>query len=166
MRLVTLPTVWTVALDFVAWFIIHLGVAYLSLKLPDRLLDHHLWLYRSRPWERGGSIYQRLLHVRRWKRWLPDGAALFGRAVDKRIRSRRDDHLETWILESCRAELCHWMAIAPALLFFLWNPPGVGVFMVVYAIGFNTPCIIAQRYNRPRVLRTLARQPVVAAATP
>ncbi|MHB1293873.1 MAG: glycosyl-4,4'-diaponeurosporenoate acyltransferase CrtO family protein [Anaerolineae bacterium] len=166
MRLLALPTGWTIALDFVAWFAIHMGVAYLSLRLPDGLLDYRRWLYRTRTWEQGGALYERLFHVRQWKHRLPDGAALFGRPVDKRIRSRQAAHLDTWVLESCRAELCHWLAILPAALFFLWNPPAVGIFMIVYAIAFNGPCIIAQRYNRPRVLRTLARQvlPTPAAA--
>ena len=49
-------------------------------------------------------------------------------------------------------------ALPVALSYFLlWNPP-VGVAAnVVYAIAANLPCILAQRYNRPRVLAILER---------
>jgi glycosyl-4,4'-diaponeurosporenoate acyltransferase len=48
--------------------------------------------------------------------------------------------------------------MAAVVLFLLWNPP-VGVAAnVVYAIAANVPCILAQRYNRPRVLAMLERQ--------
>jgi glycosyl-4,4'-diaponeurosporenoate acyltransferase len=48
--------------------------------------------------------------------------------------------------------------MATVVLFLLWNPP-VGVAVnVVYAIAANVPCILAQRYNRPRVLAILERQ--------
>ena len=31
--------------------------------------------------------------------------------------------------------------------------------MVVYAVSANLPCILAQRYNRARIQRLLARRP-------
>ncbi len=60
MRLVELSTAWTIALDFVAWLVIHLGVSYLSLYVPSGLLRAERWLFRTRAWERGGALYQRL----------------------------------------------------------------------------------------------------------
>ena len=48
--------------------------------------------------------------------------------------------------------------MATVSLFLLWNPP-VGVAAnVVYAFAANVPCILAQWYNRLRVLASLKRQ--------
>jgi glycosyl-4,4'-diaponeurosporenoate acyltransferase len=42
-------------------------------------------------------------------------------------------------------------------LFFTWNPWQIALLMVPYAVATNVPCIVAQRYNRPR-LSALARR--------
>ena len=73
------------------------------------------------------------------------------------VESRDRAYLQRWVAESCRAELTHWLAMATVVLFVLWNPP-VGVAAnVVYAVAANAPCILVQRYNRPRVLALLER---------
>ncbi len=48
------------------------------------------------------------------------------------------------------------MLFAP--LFFLWNKPGIGWIMIVYALIENLPLIMAQRYNRIRFKRLLGRK--------
>lgn len=35
--------------------------------------------------------------------------------------------------------------------FFIWNSPSIGVWMVIYAIIANVPFILVQRYNRIRI---------------
>ncbi len=157
MRVLYLPLPWTIVLDCVAWALIQPGIAYLSMRFPRAWLDHERWLYQPRPWERDGDLYQDLFRVRSWKRRLPSGGTLFEGFSMTELRSRNRDHLETWVTETCRAELCHWVAILPALLFFLWNPPWLGLVMVVYAVAFNAVPIIAQRHNRPRLLALLRR---------
>jgi glycosyl-4,4'-diaponeurosporenoate acyltransferase len=89
---------------------------------------------------------------------------LFGGFSMGRIRSGEAAHLQRWVAETCRAELCHWLAILPAFLFFLWNPVWLGVVMVLYAIAFNAVPIVAQRYNRPRLLALLGRLPAPGAS--
>ena len=154
MRLIELPRFFTIAIDFAAWFVIHMGVAWLALHLPDRLFENDSFIFRCRPFERGGKTWDRLFHVRKWKEKLPDGSAILGRGfAKKRLEALDAAYFETFIRESRRAELMHWIAMSFAVLFFLWNPPEVGWFMILYAIGMNAPCIIAQRYNRPRFQR-------------
>ncbi len=156
MRVVDLPMLWTIVLDSAAWALIQPAIAYLALRIPARAFDPQGWLFRTRHWERGGAIYQTVFHVRAWKAWLPSGARLFAGAFEIRsLAAYTVPYLRRWSLESCRSELCHWLAILPAALFFLWNPPWVGGGMIAYAVLFNAPCIIAQRYNRPRVIRLL-----------
>jgi glycosyl-4,4'-diaponeurosporenoate acyltransferase len=70
---------------------------------------------------------------------------------------RSPDYCRTFVLETCRAELCHWIVIALVPTFFLWNPWYVAWPMVPYAIVANAPCIVAQRFNRPRLAALAAR---------
>jgi glycosyl-4,4'-diaponeurosporenoate acyltransferase len=155
-RIIHLPDRWTILLDFVAWAIIQPGIAFLCIQIPASAFNPDGWLFRTRPWERGGAIYQRLFRVKQWKSRLPDGAAVFRKGFSmKGVADRDPRRLRRWIAESCRAELTHWASILPALLFFTWNPFYVGVVMILYAGLVNLPCIIAQRYNRPRLKRLL-----------
>lgn len=152
MRMVDLPTGWTILLDCIAWALIQPAIAYLSILMPDRWFDPGRALFRARSWEQGGHIYDRWFRVKRWKDRVPSGGALFRRGFALRQLETRDpETLRQWLIETCRAEACHWIAMLPAGLFFLWNPPAVGWGMVVYALAFNLPLIVVQRYNRPRL---------------
>ena len=151
-----LPIAWMVALDFVAWAAIHLGVAYAVTQVPVSLFRPGAWLYRARSWEAQGRRYEQWFRVNRWKKLLPDGAALFRRGFrKKRFVSKSPAYLRRFMLETCRGELVHWIVFAFAPVFFLWNPPHVGLVMILYAALANLPFIIVQRYNRFRLLRLL-----------
>lgn len=156
--LVELSGIWLVVLNGIAWVAMHLGVAYLCCRIPTRQLDHRRWLFRTRRWERGGRFYQALLRIRKWKSLLPSGGPALGADFSlAHVESRDRTYLQRWAVESCRAEITHWLAMATVVLFLLWNPP-VGVAAnVVYAVAANAPCILAQRYNRPRVVAILER---------
>ena len=65
------------------------------------------------------------------------------------------DYFKKFLIEVNRAELSHWLQMLPAPIFFLFNLPIIGYFMIVYAVLFNLPFIIAQRYNRPKILRII-----------
>lgn len=156
--LVELSGVWLILLNAVVWVALHLGVAYLCCRIPIHRLDHRLWLFRTRDWEQGGSAYQTVLRIRKWKSLLPSGGPTLGADFSlAHVESHDRAYLQRWVTESCRAEITHWLVIVPVALFVLWNPP-VGVAAnVVYAVAANVPCILAQRYNRPRVLAILDR---------
>jgi glycosyl-4,4'-diaponeurosporenoate acyltransferase len=159
-----LPPVWTILLNVAAWLAIHLGVSFLSSRLPLHLFHEEGWIYRTRRWERDGRFYQDALRIRAWKGLLPDGSALFRSGFrKKRLASLASEYLGTFVRETCRAELCHWLVLAVVPLFFLWNPWWVAVWMIPYAAATNLPCILAQRFNRPRFRAELARR---AAAIP
>mgnify|MGYP006277628681 CR=1 FL=1 len=144
---------WLVAVNVLAWLVIHLGVAWAGTRLPVRLFRPSFWPFRTRKWERGG-FYETTFAVRRWKDRLPDGAALFAGGFRKAsLRSASGPYLARFIAETCRGEAVHWVVLLSSALFFLWNPPAVGAVMVVYAILANLPCIIVQRYNRIRLRR-------------
>jgi glycosyl-4,4'-diaponeurosporenoate acyltransferase len=157
MRLIYFPTFWTIVIDFIAWFIIHIGVVATMVRIPAKHFDPNHWLYRSRKWEGEGNVYQEVFKIKKWKQYLPDGARVLGRLgfPKKQLNNSSAKYFGAFLIETCRAELTHWTLILFAPLFFLWNRPGVGLFMIFYALLENVPFIIAQRYNRYRFRRLL-----------
>ena len=148
-----------IAADAAAWTLVQAGTGYFVHRLSDRRLERDGWLMRERAWERGGRYYVDVLRIRRWKALLPEAGAAFPGGFDKRhLRGRGPAELARHIRETRRAELGHWLAIAPTPLFVWCSPPLLAPFMVVYAAAVNLPCIAAQRYNRLRLQRALARR--------
>ncbi|MGO4370304.1 glycosyl-4,4'-diaponeurosporenoate acyltransferase [Paenibacillus sp. MCAF20] len=158
MRIIELPITMTILADFAAWFVIHLALSWCTLKLPRRYFAKDSFLYRIRMWERSGKLWHEVCRIKAWKHVIPDGTILLKNGFNKSSLDGRDKaSMLTFIQESRRAELTHWLSIAPAVLFFLWNPAWAGWLMVLYAVLFNAPIIIAQRYNRPRFQRLMDR---------
>jgi glycosyl-4,4'-diaponeurosporenoate acyltransferase len=112
------------------------------------------WLYRRRNWEGDGRPYQYIVRIKTWKRLLPDGAAVSaGGFRKKRLANRDVAYIRRFILETCRAELTHWLIFAFAVVFFIWNDWWIGMIMIAYGSLVNLPCILTQRYNRIRLMR-------------
>jgi len=154
----TLTVIQLVAVNIFAWLLIHLVVPYVVTLLPVSRFHPENRFYRSRTWEQGGSAYERLFAVRRWKDSLPDGAAWFRSGFRKKsLVSANPVYIERFIRETCRGELSHWIVLLAALLFFLWNPWPIGLVMVAYGVVANLPCIVVQRYNRIRFARLRKR---------
>ena len=159
MRLIHLPTFWTILVDFLAWFIIHLGVVGWVTRIPRNRFHPDGWIYRIRAWEDGGNSYQRFFRIKKWKTFLPDAAPLLGSRgfPKKKLVGRSLESLRPFLQETCRAEFTHWLILLFAPFFFLWNPLWVGFLMVFYALAENIPLILAQRFNRARLARLFRR---------
>lgn len=159
MRFIYLSDPVTILLCFVLWPVLQIGAALLCLVLPDSVFSSDNFLFRDYSFENGGAIYQSLFRVRSWKNHLPDGGKVWDKnALSKtRLDSLEADHLQIFLIESSRAELTHWLAILPFWVFAFFTPPIVPWIMLVYALIANLPCIIAQRFNRPRVHRLLLK---------
>ena len=152
--LVHLPTAITILIDIVAWFVIHMGVSYFMTRRSLLSFNPDSWLYRNRTWERNGVLYERLFRLQSWKKKLPDGAALFKNGFEKkRLKETNQDYFDSFMKETCRAELTHWIVFLFGPLFLIWNLWWVGIVMILYAALANIPCIITQRYNRIRLRR-------------
>jgi glycosyl-4,4'-diaponeurosporenoate acyltransferase len=160
MRLIFLSTFWTVILDIIAWFIIHMGVVLLMVRIPAGTFDPGSFLFKSRVWERGGDLYQKVFRIKKWKERAPDGSSLLKDRgfPKKRLKGRDDSYLNLFLLETCRAELTHWVIIGFAFPFFLWNRFYVGLIMILYALLENVPLIMVQRYNRHRIGRVIEKK--------
>jgi glycosyl-4,4'-diaponeurosporenoate acyltransferase len=159
MRLIYLSTFWTVLLDFFLWLVIHLGVVWVMLHLSDRRFRPGGRFFRPRSWEKGGRIYEEVFKIKKWKERLPDGSGLAGKKgfPKKQLQEKSLSYLDRFLRETCRAELTHWIIILFAPFFFLWNKTGVGFVMILYALIENLPLIMAQRYNRSRLIRILSK---------
>ena len=76
--------------------------------------------------------------------------------MKKKLTDFSERNLEQFVIESCRGELTHLLAILPFWLFGFIGPPAMLWLMLAYAIAVNLPCMLAQRYNRPRFLNLLS----------
>jgi len=131
---------------------VHLGISYLCVKIPIAFFKKDRWLFRIRNWEYRGKAYNRFFKVKKWKSIIPDGGGLFKKGFAKKNLQYSDPlYLKTFMYETKRAELTHWLTIIPAPIFFLWNIWWAGIIMIVYALIVNVPCILLQRYNRARL---------------
>lgn len=158
MPVIYLSTLWLIVINAMAWAIIQIGVGYIVVKINDKRFIPGSSLYKEHAWEQSGEIYEKLFRVRRWKSWLPSGGKFFGIFSINSFRSTANTYTDKWLIESCRAEFTHWLALLPAVLFFLWNPFNAWMMNIAYALCANLPCIISQRYNRPRVMKLLKRR--------
>lgn len=151
-----LPQGQIILIDIVVWIFLHLAIGYVTSRIPIQRFNPDSPLFRPKPWEQGGEIYQKYFRVRSWKKFLFSGAAFYRDAYEiKNLKTYDLENLYLWRLESCRAEFCHIAMIPPGFLFFLWNPPSLAWMMVAYAFMNNFVPIIAQRYNRPRVTKII-----------
>jgi len=153
------------AANILGWPLIQLGLAAAFLRLPTRLFAQDCWLTKTRAFERDGRLYRDGLHIRRWKRLLPDGAGWLGGFPKNAAPSRDPAYLARFAEETRRAEVAHWCMLLCLPVFFLWNPPWARWVMTAYALAANLPCIAAQRYNRMALGRliTLRQKRSVAA---
>lgn len=160
MRVIFFSDIFTIVLCFIVWPVLQVAVALVCLKLPDCCFSPVAFIYRAHRWEQEGRFYERLFRVSRWKHLLPDGGAVWKKRgfKKKKLESFSEENLQRFLVESARGEMTHWLAIFPFWLFFLFTPPPVPWIMLAYALAVNLPCIIAQRYNRPRVQRLLCKR--------
>jgi glycosyl-4,4'-diaponeurosporenoate acyltransferase len=150
------------AANLLGWPIIHVSIAFATLRLPPRLFVEDTWLTAPRSWEHDGRLYREKLAIRKWKYLLPDGAPWLGGFAKKRLRERGPDYFVQFLAETRRAEVAHWFTLVCLPVFYLWNPSWARWVMTAYALAANLPCILVQRSNRfalERVVRTGCRVP-------
>lgn len=158
MPIISFSIMWTIIIDVVAWAFFHLLVSVFCFLVPLRYFQRSSSLFKIAAWENSGHLWQRLFCVKKWKGAVPDGARLFKFGYEKKaLHGFDNDTLQRFAAETKRAELAHWLSILPAPLFFFWNPVWAGWVMILYALFFNVPFIIVQRYNRARLEMILER---------
>lgn len=163
MQLIQLPAGWAIAVFVVLWFLLHCAASVVCHRIDEKYLTYNNALFKSRRFEQEGKLYSRFVKVKKWKKILPE-IYPFRQEVLKEALYRKQPGLdsekliEKYLLESCRAELSHWLAITPFWIFGFFALPLVIIpCMLLYALAANLPCIIVQRYNRPRIAKHLLR---------
>ena len=121
---------------------------YIGQALPRESFFADRFPYRSFAFEKNGSIYRRI-GVHKWMDMVPDMSRVMGDMTAEDVR--------VLIRETCVAEHVHFM-LCVVFLFVsrFWVDSTWVFFWVIYAVC-NLPFIIIQRYNRPMLLRLLAR---------
>ncbi len=143
---------WSVLLSSALfWLLIKLHLVLVVNLLPARLLQ-------TNPPPREWPVPAMTPGIRTWKRWIPDaGPVLPGGIAKARLVGRDPATLQRLVIETRRAELVHWLLLPGGLLTALWLPSTGVVVNVGFALVFNLPCLLIQRYNRRRVQRLIRR---------
>lgn len=157
--LIPLTDGWAILVGSLMWAVLSVAVGYTMHRAPVARFDHDNAITRLRPFEANGRCYERVTRIRRWKRLLPEGGDFYEGGFNKRhLRGRDGEHLQRFVTETRRAEMTHWVVMSCGPVFWVWSTFWLGWMMVVFGVVANIPCIIAQRYNRARLLRVLARR--------
>ena len=123
-------------------------------SLPRKHFHYDNWPYRAYDWEEDGAFYNKVLHIRKWRKYLPDKSKAVRTMYRKSLGTNfSESHVERLIQESCVAEFVHLMLAL--------SSPFISVFMegkaaLICGIGFtigNLPFILIQRYNRPKLVK-------------
>lgn len=110
-----------------------------------------------KPWFRECGFEKKLykkLKVKRWKDHMP--------TIDAGLFALEKKPVEGIIGATCQAEVVHELDVIASLAAILFAIPfgDLWVFLVTSVLGaaFDMIFVIIQRYNRPRLLRTLKRR--------
>ncbi len=132
-------------------FIMRLFIGWLVPAATSyRFLYRSAW-FQPRSWE--PKLY-RLLHLRRLKNYLP--------TYDPNQYDLSQNTLHQIICHTCRSEIVHEiimvLSFLPLVLIPAFGEPGVFVVTSLIAALADSLFVMAQRYNRPRLVRLYDKQ--------
>lgn len=141
--------------NVLAYTAIQIARIFYDAYIPKAWLDPDLKLFHSYAWEDNGRIYERLFHISRWKDYLPTVSS--PTHFDKtHFTSLDEDYIKQFIWELNMAESHHLRSIITCLVFALWNPLDMFLFVFTVNVLIHLPFIMIQRYNRPRLRHILS----------
>lgn len=150
---IELPNIWIALINIIGIPACHLGIAWLCTNLPAHFFE--------RPNRTGvdfSFIYEKLFLVRYWKALLPDAAPWFNGFPKGKLESTDHEYLQTFVSETRRGELSHWIQIIAINLFIIWTPSPASIIIIIYAFLANAPCIINLRYTRQRIISLIHKK--------
>lgn len=134
---------------FICIVFCHILVSYFVNRMPYRTLAS-LRLCAV-PCKREKEIYEKVFHIRAWKDYVPSAGPF-----DKKVmKGDGAEYLSLFILETVRAEAAHIICLLVTFLVLLVYDQLYGLFIPAFFIMINVPCIMIQRYNRPRLENVL-----------
>ncbi|WP_411773995.1 glycosyl-4,4'-diaponeurosporenoate acyltransferase CrtO family protein [Staphylococcus shinii] len=129
-------------------------IAQFGTRINYKYLEKDNIYFKSWNFEQEGRLWQQLVKVQYWKHRLPDGQNINPNIVSKTTFDISNNMYEIrqFILETRRAELVHLLSIIPIIVFFK-SSKSVKIINLFYVIIANVPCMVVQRYNRPKLIR-------------
>lgn len=134
-------------------FGMRLLVGFLVSAAAGDHFDYRSPWFQSHAWE--PALY-RSLHLRRWKKLLP--------TYDPSQYDLTHNTLHQIICHTCVAEIVHEIIMVlsffPMVLIPVFGEPAVFLITSVISALFDSFFVMAQRYNRPRLIRIYEKQEV------
>lgn len=126
---------------------------------PRKWICENSFPYRAFEIEKNGKIYEKL-KIKKWKTKWPDASLLFNKIFPKlypkkRLENLNSNKISLLLKESCVAETTH--VLSGIIGFFcvkIWRGGG-GLTVSLFWAFINIPPILIQRYNRPRLVKSL-----------
>lgn len=147
-----------VGVSIVFWVSTSVVIGFLGNRIPLSRLDLLARRWLPFGFERWGDWYEARLHIRRWKRFVPEAGKNFRMGFDKSTLQARESVAVTRLqLESVRAEIVHRCLLIVALVPMVWLPGPFVVVPILYSAVANLPCLAIARYNRLRATQTIVR---------
>lgn len=146
--------IWLIIGSGIYWFVLQMLVAVWGTRLSTSFLMKCDFCFKSFAFEREGDFWNDVFQVKRWKDHLPKGhrlnPAIYNKSTLMAQPSAQD--IYDFIIETRRAEFVHGIAMLPMFV-FLAAPKYIKIPHMTYALLANVPCMIVQRYNRPKLER-------------
>lgn len=124
-------------------------------KMNYEFLSKIYYFFRIRPIEKDGMIYEKYFKIRKWKEYVPSVSSFDKKHLERNITI---PYLKAYLLENLRAEVCHHMMLIMGIVFVFITPSYVNSRIISFTAVANIPCIMIQRYNRPRFEKVLKRK--------
>lgn len=145
----------------VLYFIISgVVIFFLGRIYPRSWFCENRFPYKSRKWEQDGQVYRKI-GIHKWKTKWPDASVIINKILPgfmpkKRLDATTKDKIQTLVKESCVAEYNHiWGLVSGIAYMRIWKK--YGFILTIGNTLWHIPPILIQRYNRPRLLKSLAR---------
>lgn len=125
--------------------------------VPKKFFNPNAVIFRSLPFERDGEIYERI-GIKYWQNRLPDMSKLLPGTMPAKSVEKIPTSANVMIMlrETCVAEMVHWVLYLWGLGSFRFFRVHTAVIVYIIYVAANTPFILIQRYNRPRLKKLYA----------
>ena len=142
------------------WYLIQISIVafFVGRLLPKKWFCADKFPWKMWTFEKDGNFYDKL-KVRKWQNKVPDMSKILPFMMPaKKISPDTYVKMPRMIQETCVAEFIHGLNCI-AGLYCLKLYPGVGgiIITLLYAVVFNIPYMLIQRYNRPRLIKLSKR---------
>lgn len=154
---IEIPNLWIILINAIGIPIAHLIIAWLFTILPATIFTKEPNQHSFLNIEKSGLLYNKIVHIRKWKNLLPDAAPWFKGFSKATLLSHDLPYLKTFVTETRRGEASHWFQLLIISAFTLWTPMPTATILIIYAIISNLPCILNLRYTRMRLLNVISR---------